>query len=289
MKKTRIIIISLIIFLCVIAVAVAIIFQMTENDYKKAANKEQSTADDIELIKNNFNNIFNNDITGNYENVQKEDENKAVVYTTAEKEETIPNKYDLDVQIPKINIDNEITKKWNSEIKSTFQNKAANILSNTEKYTVYKVKYHTYINNNILSLIVKANLKEGGNPERVIIKTYNYDLEKNAEVSLNDIISNKQNKSITIDLIQDVVATYFNLRVEDLKSQRRTRNVAYPRQIAMYLSRKLTDMSLPKIGEEFGGRDHTTVIHAYEKIAKKIKEDPNCEKTITYLTDKLKQ
>ena len=56
MKKTRIIIISLIIVLCVIAVAVAIIFQMTENDYKKAANKEQSTADDIELIKNNFNN-----------------------------------------------------------------------------------------------------------------------------------------------------------------------------------------------------------------------------------------
>ncbi len=199
MKKTRIIIISLIIFLCVIAVAVAIIFQMTENDYKKAANKEQSTADDIELIKNNFNNIFNNDITGNYENVQKEDENKAVVYTTAEKEETIPNKYDLDVQIPKINIDNEITKKWNSEIKSTFQNKAANILSNTEKYTVYKVKYHTYINNNILSLIVKANLKEGGNPERVIIKTYNYDLEKNAEVSLNDIISNKQLKKEDIE------------------------------------------------------------------------------------------
>ena len=85
MKKTRIIIISLIIILCIASVAIAIIFQMTENDYKKAANKEQSTADDIELIKNNFNNIFNNDITGQYENVQKEEEGKDVVYVSAQK------------------------------------------------------------------------------------------------------------------------------------------------------------------------------------------------------------
>ena len=68
-----------------------------------------------------------------------------------------------------------------------------------------------------------------------------------------------------------MLLAYYNLRIEDLKSQRRTRNIAYPRQIAMYLSRKLTDMSLPKIGEEFGGRDHTTVIHAYEKISENFK------------------
>jgi chromosomal replication initiator protein len=57
----------------------------------------------------------------------------------------------------------------------------------------------------------------------------------------------------------------------------------------MYLCREMADFSYPRIGEFFGGRDHTTVIHAYEKIVKKIKEDPNCEKTITYLVDKLKQ
>lgn len=56
--------------------------------------------------------------------------------------------------------------------------------------------------------------------------------------------------------------------------QKRTKSIAYPRQIAMYLSRELTDFSLPKIGEEFGGRDHTTVIHAHEKISKDLKEDP---------------
>ena len=78
------------------------------------------------------------------------------------------------------------------------------------------------------------------------------------------------------------------MRVEDLKSQRRTRNVAYPRQIAMYLSRKLTDMSLPKIGEEFGGRDHTTVIHAHEKISKLIVEDEQLQQHVKEIKEQLK-
>ena len=110
-----------------------------------------------------------------------------------------------------------------------------------------------------------------------------------ATEALKDIISSKQNQSVTIDIIQDVVSAYFNLRVEDLKSQRRTRNIAHPRQIAMYLSRKLTDMSLPKIGEEFGGRDHSTVIHAYEKISDNLTKDESLQHTINDLTKKLTQ
>ena len=140
---------------------------------------------------------------------------------------------------------------------------------------------------------IKSNIRE---LEGALIRIVAYSSLTNREITvdlaseaLKDIISNKQNKSITIDLIQDVVATYFNLRVEDLKSQRRTRNVAYPRQIAMYLSRKLTDMSLPKIGEEFGGRDHTTVIHAYEKISESLNNDESLEHTINDITKKLTQ
>ncbi len=63
-----------------------------------------------------------------------------------------------------------------------------------------------------------------------------------------------------------MVGEQFNIKLEDFKAKKRTKSVAFPRQIAMYLSRELTDFSLPKIGEEFGGRDHTTVIHAHEKI-----------------------
>jgi chromosomal replication initiator protein len=108
-----------------------------------------------------------------------------------------------------------------------------------------------------------------------------------AAEALKDIISSTQTRSITIDLIQDVVANYYNLSVQELKSQRRTRNVAYPRQIAMYLSRKLTDMSLPKIGDEFGGRDHTTVIHAYEKISAALKTDDSLASAIRIITKKV--
>ncbi len=140
---------------------------------------------------------------------------------------------------------------------------------------------------------IKSNIRE---LEGALIRIIAYSSLTNREVTvdlateaLKDIISKKQGKHVTIDLIQDVVSSYFNLRVEDLKSQRRTRNVAYPRQIAMYLSRKLTDMSLPKIGEEFGGRDHTTVIHAYEKISENLKTDDSLQNTVNDITKKLTQ
>jgi chromosomal replication initiator protein len=140
---------------------------------------------------------------------------------------------------------------------------------------------------------IKSNIRE---LEGALIRIVAYSSLTNREISvdlateaLKDIISNKQAKHITIDVIQDVVAGYFNLRIDDFKSQRRTRNVAYPRQIAMYLCRKLTDMSLPKIGEEFGGRDHTTVIHAYEKIAEGLKNDEGLQNTVNELSKKITQ
>lgn len=140
---------------------------------------------------------------------------------------------------------------------------------------------------------IKSNIRE---LEGALIRIVAYSSLTNSEITvdlaseaLKDIISNKQAKNITIESIQDIVASYYNLRIEDFKSQRRTRNVAYPRQIAMYLSRKLTDMSLPKIGEEFGGRDHTTVIHAYEKISENLKSDEALQNAINDLTKKLSQ
>ena len=140
---------------------------------------------------------------------------------------------------------------------------------------------------------IKSNIRE---LEGALIRIVAYSSLTNKEISvdlaseaLKDIISNKQSKLVTIDLIMDVVSSYYNLRIEDFKSQRRTRNVAFPRQVAMYLCRKLTDTSLPKIGEEFGGRDHTTVIHAYEKISENLKDDETLQQAINELTKKIQQ
>ena len=94
-----------------------------------------------------------------------------------------------------------------------------------------------------------------------------------ANEALKDLISKDRPKIITAEYIQEIVATYFHLKPEELKSSKRTRNIAYPRQIAMYLCRKLTDLSLPKIGEKFGGRDHTTIIHGFEKISRELQTD----------------
>lgn len=139
---------------------------------------------------------------------------------------------------------------------------------------------------------IQSNIRE---LEGALIRVVAYSSLANREISvdlaseaLKDIISNKT-KQITIELIQDVVASFFNLRPEDFKSKRRTRNVAFPRQIAMYLARKLTDLSLPKIGDEFGGRDHTTVIHAYEKISTDLSKDEALKETVNELSKRLSQ
>ena len=105
--------------------------------------------------------------------------------------------------------------------------------------------------------------------------------------ALKDILP-IQNKQISVELIQKVVAEHFDLTVSDMKSKKRTRSVAFPRQIAMHLARELTDLSLPRIGEEFGGRDHTTVIHACDKVSEMIKENPELESQIKEISEKIR-
>ena len=95
-----------------------------------------------------------------------------------------------------------------------------------------------------------------------------------AEKSINDIVL-QQEKVISADYIQEVVAKYFNIDKKDLISTKKSNDIAHPRQIAMYLCRTIAQMSLPKIGAEFGNRDHTTVMHAVNKIEKEIKEKNN--------------
>ena len=94
---------------------------------------------------------------------------------------------------------------------------------------------------------------------------------------------------VTIKRIQETVSERFGLSVSELCSPRRSQAVAYPRQVAMYLSRELTDSSLPKIGKEFGGRDHTTVMHANTKITKMISEDRSVYNLVQELTARIKQ
>lgn len=108
-----------------------------------------------------------------------------------------------------------------------------------------------------------------------------------AAEALKDIIPINTPKQISIEMIQQAVSEYYHLALGEFKARKRTRAVAFPRQIAMYLSRELTDYSLPKIGDEFGGRDHTTVIHAHEKISENRRKDPMLDRRINEIIQHL--
>lgn len=139
---------------------------------------------------------------------------------------------------------------------------------------------------------IDSNIRE---LEGALIRVVAYSSLTNQDITvdlaadaLKDIVSTRRPKAISISHIQKTVSDHFNLRVEDLKSKRRTKSVAFPRQIAMYLARKLTDASLPKIGDAFGGRDHTTVIHAFEKISTQLKHDAELNDVIKNLQERVK-
>ena len=104
-----------------------------------------------------------------------------------------------------------------------------------------------------------------------------------------DVFPQGEAAEVSIKRIQDLVAERFELTLDELCGDKRSQNIVYPRQVAMYLSRELTDSSLPKIGKEFGGRDHTTVIHATSKISRLIREDRSVYNLVQELTARVKQ
>lgn len=139
---------------------------------------------------------------------------------------------------------------------------------------------------------IKSNIRE---LEGALIRVVAYSRlvgkevdESVAQEVLKDLIVETE-KKITVDLIQRKVAEYFEVRPSDMTAKRRSRNIVYPRHVAMYLSREMTGLSFPEIGENFGGRDHTTVLHAYEKIKKDLKKDLKLKPLVDKLVYEIKR
>lgn len=149
------------------------------------------------------------------------------------------------------------------------------------------------ISDNVMLLIAKriqSNIRE---LEGALIRIVAYSSLTNGEINedlaneaLKDIISNSKPKLITPDMIKDTVAQYYNIKVEEFNAKKRNKSIVLPRQIAMFLCREMTDLSLPRIGEEFG-RDHTTIIHAFEKISSEIKIDSQLKSVIEEIRNKI--
>lgn len=191
MNFWRKIFVSSIVLICVIFVNLAVYLTITEKE-TIPSNEERIVIDTVELVEN-FNNIFDNKVdyqNNNISSIGRMDNSKEIIYTIQTKQEKQEGKYDINVNIPYININNEKIENINKEINTLFYDKVSNILITSEsKEVIYNVKYKAYINDNILSLVINSNLKEGENSQRTIIKTYNYNITANEILDINRVLN----------------------------------------------------------------------------------------------------
>ncbi len=203
MKKRTILYIAISTF-CVIAIGVGMYYQIfvagneqfneitSQNQVGNIPQQEQTQ----EELKAEFDNLFDNNLhEQGYDtsSVQKlaGHEEQPLVYAAYNIQEEQDEKYSVDINLPVFNINGEIAAEFNNTTQSIFANKANDVLNNAQVYTIYNVNYVAYVNDNILSLIIKSTLKEGNNPQRVIVQTYNYNLSTGQKVILNDVLTSQ--------------------------------------------------------------------------------------------------
>lgn len=189
-RKMKFVYIS-IIAICVIAVITAVVIQIVKNLPEKEPEIDTSI---LQKYKADFDKIFTNKVNylkNNEYKIDRIDDSEAIVYTGYSNKDIKVSDYNLDVNIPYINIKNTTIERFNKSIKDTFEQKAKDILSTQRQNIIYTVNYSAYVTNNMLSIVVRSSLKEGENPEKVMVKTYNYDLTEKKELSFEDFLNFK--------------------------------------------------------------------------------------------------
>ena len=197
-KNTKIKAIYLVIsIICVIVISIAVYLQFFTEEKIGVIFGITEQNEDFSELENNFNSIFTNDLEVLDEtNVNNPKiEQKDIVYAKFKKE--LQNEaFTIDVDIPFINIDEDTPKKFNEEIQNAFKLKTESVLQTIDEKIFYTVSYKAYIQNNILSLAIKSELKENESKQRIIVQTYNYNLKEKREATLEEIFNLK---SINLD------------------------------------------------------------------------------------------
>lgn len=222
-NKRRIIIYSIAIFACILAIVVIIGIQILGNDvvdnFFGVSKITKKTEEEENRLKANFDTLFQNQLENNSScEVKKIDKNKDIVYTNYENTDKSANNYEMNVNLPYINIKNQSVQDYNENIKNIFQAKAEEVLKSTNSNVIYTVKYEAYIENNILSLIIYSDLKQDSSAQRIIVQTFNFNLETNKELTLEDIIKIYELDEKTVqDKIDNEIKTEEE-KAEDLKA-----------------------------------------------------------------------
>lgn len=193
-KRLKILYIG-IISICVIAVIAAIVIQIVkQNNGSEVTKLPELTEDQKNQHKDEFESIFGNKVNylkNNGYKITKLESNKEIIYTGYQNNDSKINDYDMKVNIPYININNDIIEEFNTQIRDTFEKKAKSIINTQNSNVIYTVDYSAYISNNIMSLVVRSTLKEGTSPQRDIVQTYNYDLINQREYTIDDMLNAK--------------------------------------------------------------------------------------------------
>ena len=218
--KSQIFCFALIMIVCIIAIVEALYYVMNPNiqDKENIADNGLSNTEIIDTnLVDNFNDVFQNSFknTNTSEDVEKIDAEKDYIYTNYEKTEVNSGNYEIDVKIPEININSEEIKSYNEDIKQIFQDKAESILNGGSNRSVYSVDYEAFLNNNILSIVIRSTLKDGSNPQRVIIQTYCYNIKEMKKVEFSDIMTLK---NLDTNTVQEKIRKQIQGKQEEAKA-----------------------------------------------------------------------
>ena len=188
-KNKMLIIIISILLVCSIAIAFGVYDQITDTGTTKG--KKQENEIDYEELENSFKDIFTNSIN-KQANANSSYNYEEILYCAYDIKEEKSGNYNINAKLPLFKLEGDIISNVNKEIFDTFGRKIIDIINNSSAYTTYNLDYVAYVNESIISLVIKCNYKDGTNPQRTIIQTYNYDIEQNKLLNLQDILDYKK-------------------------------------------------------------------------------------------------
>ena len=218
--KNKVIFFIVLFLICIIAICIAIYSQFF---YKYSDTDPlmlgihigaKKTKEEYANLKDNFNNLFTNEVYINSDNlkIDKINTSQNIVYTYNKVENQDENYYDVNVKIPALNIDNNEVKKINSDIIEKIDKKAKKIMSSqTDGYTIYNVDYVAYVNNGIVSIVIREKSKIGSKGETVTISTYNYSIFEKKELKIEDLIKLKNSIETSAQKNNDIAKEYGGL------------------------------------------------------------------------------
>ena len=260
-KTIRYIMYVVIMIICIVSVFVGV-YAVELRIAKDERERMEQSAENNEPIKKSeksttdkFKDLFTNEFfSSNYDDsqIRKVEPNKPLVYGWSENINK-DGKYAIDAHLPAINIDSEVVAKYNEATSQNFVSKVNSLKSEEQpnsQFTIYETSYISYINEDVLSVAIMASLKEGSNAQRVIVKTYNYNLKTGQEVKISDILAKRGIEASTVD---QKISEEVKEAAEEAESVAKTGYEIYKRNLGnqMYLVKNVTNFIQGPEGELF--------------------------------------